>query len=362
MRILHIITTLLVGGAEKLMVDILPRMRAKGHCVELLLIDGTRTPFYEQLEQQGVKIHSLSVGGSIYSLSNLLKTINFLRNNKYDVVHTHNTASQLYAAVASVLCSVVLCTTEHNTSNRRRDWKWYRPFDRWMYSKYKSVICISPQTEETLREYLQDDNIKICTIPNGIDVSAYADAKACAELLEIKGAKKVMAMVAAFRYQKDQDTLVKALKLLPENYELWLIGDGVRCDTVKSLAMLEGVSDRVRFLGVRNEVASILKVVDVVTHSSHIEGFGLAAVEAMAVGKPVIASDVPGLADIVKGYGIVFPHGDAEALACEVQKLMTDNDYYNRVAERCAARAADFDICKMVAGYLDVYMQLMSSH
>ncbi len=361
MRILHIITSLLTGGAEKLMVDLLPRIQNEGHTVELLLIDGTRTPFYEQLEQKGVKIHSLSNGGRIYSLSNLSKTIHFLRKNKYDVVHTHNTASQLYAAVANILCPLVLCTTEHSTSNRRRDLKWYRTLDRWMYRNYKSVVCISQQTEENLRKYLQDDNINICTISNGIDVRTYADAKANTEMMTAKGTKKIMAMVGAFRYQKDQDTLVKAVKLLPANYELWLIGDGERSSIVKFLAKTEGVADRVKFLGVRNDVASILKVADVVTHSSHIEGFGLAAVEGMAAGKPVIASDVTGLAEIVKGYGLIFPHGDAFALANEVNKLMTDKEYYNKVAKRCADHATDFDISKMVVGYLNVYKKILLS-
>jgi glycosyltransferase involved in cell wall biosynthesis len=360
MKILHIITTLQMGGAEKLMVDLLPRMQAKGRTAELLLIDGTRTPFYEQLEQKGVTIHSLAMGGgNVYNPLHIWQLIRFLRKNKYDVVHTHNTASQLFAAIAAkVLCSVVLCTTEHNTSNRRRNLKWYRPIDRWMYRQYKAVICISDQTEENLKNHINDNRVTTRTIYNGIDVSTYANARPNSELSAAKGQKKVIAMVAAFRYQKDQDTLVKAIKLLPNDYELWLIGDGERRSIVETLAETEGVADRVKFLGIRSDVPSVLKVVDVVTHSSHIEGFGLAAVEAMAVGKPVVASDVAGLADIVDGYGILFPHGDAQALTAKVLKLMTDKDYYNNVAAKCSARAADFDISKMVDGYLDVYREI----
>lgn len=359
MRILHIITTLQTGGAEKLMVDLLPRMQTEGHTVELLLIDGTRTPFYEQLEQKGVKIHSLSVGKGIYSLSNLLKTIHFLKHNKYDVVHAHNTASQIYAAVSKVLCSVVLCTTEHNTSNRRRDLKWYGVIDRWMYRQFDSIICISEQAESNLRAYLHDDKLPIRTIYNGIDVSLFANAQPDATLINTKGNKKVIMMVAGFRYQKDHETLIRAMKHLPDDYELWLVGDGERRGLLEALVKSEGVTSKVRFLGLRNDVPNVLKVADVVVMSSHFEGLSLSNLEGMASERPFIASDVDGLREIVKGHGRLFPHGDAAALADEVQKLMSDKGYYDTIAAQCAKRAADFDISKMVEGYLEVYKEMI---
>ena len=67
MKILHIITSLRTGGAEKLMVDLLPRLRDLGNEVELLLFDGTKTPFYETLKKEGIKIHYLQIGGSVYN-------------------------------------------------------------------------------------------------------------------------------------------------------------------------------------------------------------------------------------------------------------------------------------------------------
>ena len=140
MKILQVITSLRTGGAEKLIVDTVPMYRERGYDVDVLLFDGTDTPFKRQLEQQGVNIYCLGKGGSVYKPWYILRLLPFLR--KYDIVHTHNTAPQLFAAIGSMLCSVVLCTTEHTTSNRRRDWKWYRWVDKWMYSRYKAVISI----------------------------------------------------------------------------------------------------------------------------------------------------------------------------------------------------------------------------
>ena len=103
-KILHVITSLRTGGAEHLMVDLLPRLRDLGNEVELLVFDGTRTAFYEELEQMGIKIHSLGIGSNVYHPRNMFKLRKFVA--KYDIIHTHNTACQLFVPVAKILkCS-----------------------------------------------------------------------------------------------------------------------------------------------------------------------------------------------------------------------------------------------------------------
>ena len=361
MRILHVITSLETGGAEKLMVDLLPRLRDRGDDVELLCIDGRRTPFYGLLERQGIKIHSLCTGGRMYDPRHILRLVRFLRRRRYDIVHTHNTAAQLFSAIAGVLCSVVLCTTEHNTSNRRRGWRWYRPVDRWMYRQYKSVVCISDQAEQNLKTYLGKGGFIIRVIYNGIDVERFADAAPCRSLVETKGGRKAVVMVAGFRYQKDQDTLVRAMRLLPEtSYELWLVGDGERCGTVEALAKTEGVEGRVRFLGLRDDVPEVLKAADIVVMSSHFEGLSLSNLEGMASGKPFIASDVDGLREIVAGNGLLFPHGDAAALAERIRRLSEDETLRNRVVESCQRKARQYDIRLMADRYDEMYKSLIT--
>lgn len=359
MRILHIITSLATGGAEKLMVDLLPRLRDDGNEVELLCIDGRRTQFYQQLEEAGIKIHSLGINTWMYNPWHIVRIARLLRKGKYDIVHTHNTAPQLFAAIAQVLCSVVLCTTEHNTSNRRRDLRWYRPLDKWMYRQYQSIICISDQAEANLKEYLGNGRYNICTIYNGIDVDKFAQAKADAELLRDKGTKKAITMVAGFRYQKDQDTLIRAMALLPkEKYELWLVGNGERRIVLENLVQESHLTDSVRFLGLRNDVPNVLKASDFVVMSSHFEGLSLSNLEGMASGKPFIASDVDGLHEIVVGNGLLFPHGDAQTLADLILSLSEDDELTNRVIAACRAKAAQYDIKVMATKYNNLYKTL----
>ena len=350
MRILHVITSLRTGGAEKLMVDLLPRLRDFGNDVELLLFDGTRTLFYEELENTGIKIHTLSIGGNVYNPLNIFKLRKYLK--KYDIVHTHNTACQLFVAVCSLLCSVVYYTTEHTTSNRRRDWRWYKPIDKWMYTRYKKIICISDQALTSLVNFhgKNDNNI---VIYNGINLNKYLKPiKDITNKMEF-----IITMIAGFRYQKDQDTLIRALPLLPANYKLWLIGDGERRQELENLVTSLSLEYRVKFWGIRNDISQLLEQTDIVVLSSHWEGLSLSSIEGMASGRPFIASDVNGLKEIVNGSGILFPHGDENTLAIEIKSLCENSDRYKQVAALCQSKAIQYDINNMAEKYNNLYYE-----
>lgn len=360
MKILHVITSLQTGGAEKLVTDIVPMLRVKGLDVDVCLFDGQETAFKKRLEKSGCRIYSFSNGGNVYNPMNILRLTRLMRH--YDVVHTHNTAPQLFGAIGSVLCSVVmrtqqcLITTEHNTANRRRNWTWYVYIDRWMYKRYKRIICISKQAEENLRLHLKRDNQPIETIFNGVSVESFHNTK---PVEEMRTDRFVVVMVAGFRYQKDQDTLIKAMtKLDKDKYELWLVGDGERRDMLEKLSAELGVSDRVKFLGLRTDVAELLHTADVVVMSSHWEGLSLSNIEGMSVGKPFVASDVDGLREVTDGYGILFEHGNEDKLAETITRLHDDKAYYDKIAAACYERAKQFDINKTVEGYYELYREL----
>lgn len=352
-KILHVITSLRTGGAEHLMVDLLPRLRYLGNEVELLIFDGTRTAFYDELEQKGIKIHSLGVGGNVYHPRNILKLRKFV--GSYNIIHTHNTACQLFVPIAKLLkCSKAkLVTTEHNATNRRRG-KWYlKVIDKWMYSSYDHIICIADQTYTNLVEYI-GQKPHVSTIYNGVAIERFL-----LPINKISDKKDfIITMVSAFRDQKDQDTLVKAIKELPDNYHLQLAGDGVRRPKVEELAHTLGIADRVDFLGIRTDIPEILKSSDIVVLSSHWEGLSLSSIEGMASGRPFIASDVDGLREVVEGAGILFPHGDYKQLAKEIKQLCNNPVHYNVVANECQERAKQFDISIMAEKYNELYRSL----
>lgn len=341
------------------MVDLLPRLKSKGIEVDLCVFDGERTAFRHEIESAGIKVFDFGVGNHVYNPLNILRLRKLMR--RYDIVHTHNTAPQFFAAIAKVLCSVVLCTTEHTTSNRRRGWKWCRPIDRWMYNRYIQVICISQKAEDNLRVHIGNCKADICTVNNGVDIAKYKDATASPELERIEPNSKKIIMVAGFRWEKDQDTIIRSLRLLPDEFHLFLVGDGVRRQELENLATQCNVSPRVHFLGLRNDIPQLLHAADYVVMSSHFEGLSLSSIEGMSVGKAFIASDVQGLREVTEDAGLLFPHQDEKALSDCILSLSKDSGLYKKVAERCFERASMYDIDKMVNGYSEIYQQLKKS-
>lgn len=367
MRILQVITSLDMGGAETLVVSLIPRLQALVNTVDLCVFDGKETPLTQRLRKESPQTKIFALGHGVYNPLYIIKLAKIMKN--YDIVHTHNSSPQLFVAIASLFSQTNLVSTEHNTSNRKRNWMWYRPIESWMYGRYDHVICISKIAEDKLREYMGGEWLvkssnkykSITTINNGIDVNAISKATPCKELLDLKESRKSILMVAGFRKQKNQDTIIRALTLLDkEKYEVWFAGIGERMEEVKQLAFSLGVSDRVRFLGLRTDIPNVLRAADVIVMSSHWEGLSLSNVEGMSAHKPFIASDVNGLKEVTKGYGILFPHEDAKALAEEIEHLASDEAYYNEIAERCYNRALEFDISNTVSGYADVYKNIFN--
>lgn len=355
MKILHVITDLRTGGAEKLMVDLLPRLRDKGNEVDLCVLVGRKTPFSEQLENAGIRIIPLSGDCNFYNPILIPRLRKLMKN--YDVVHTHNTTPQFFAAIGKPK-SVKLITTEHSTSNRRRKYKFFHNIDRLMYKAYDRIICIAKPSEDSLRSYL-GSNYPIAVISNGVNIQRFLEAKGID--LGLGDCKKIT-MVAGYRYEKDHATLIRSLHYLPSDYHVVLVGDGLTQadhDNMVQFIDNEKLTDRVHRLGVRGDVPNILKSSDVVVMSSHREGLSLSNVEGMCSGHPFVASDVEGLREVTQGYGVLFPHGDAKALAEIIQELCTNKQYAAEVAAKCMERAKMYDIQKMVDNYNDVYLELL---
>lgn len=359
MRILHIINSLRTGGAERLMVDLLPRLASRGHIVELLLFDGVRTPFLSEIERRGITVRSLRSGtGNAYSPLLCRRLCRFVRAGSYDIVHTHNTAPQLFGAVASLRCRPRFFTTEHNTNNRRRGKEWLRRVDRWLYSRYEKVICVSTAVREALVEWVPEAEPRCRVVTNGVDLSRFASAKPSAEVAARWSGLHVVSMVARFDPQKDQPTLIRALALLPTDFRLCLAGEGATMDDCRELARRLGVEDRVWFMGVRGDVAEIYRASETVVFSSNYEGLPLSAIEGMASGRPLVASDAPGINDVARGAGILFPTGDHKALAQIIEKLAADPALRAETSKRCMERADLYGIEQMVDGYEALYLNL----
>lgn len=352
MKILHVINTMEIGGAQRLIADLLPILAQNiGDKVSLLIFKTMdKNGLTDQLKESRVQIISTNTDKN-YSLKTVLPLWRAVK--QYDIVHFHCTPALYTAALLPFFHKAKFVYTEHSTSSRLRQYRWMKPIEKWVYNRMDKIISISAEAETALREWIGLNNRdKFVVIPNGINISNFIN--------ECKTPKRNLIMVSRFVPAKDQKTVIESLQYVEDSFlKLIFVGDGETMEECKNLAMKMSLSDRVDFLGSRSNIPELLSESYIGIQSSNWEGFGLTAVEIMASGKPVIASDVEGLRQVVEGAGLIFERGNARALAKNINALLSDDFYYNCVAEKCKLRAQKYDIRKTAFAYIDVYKSLL---
>lgn len=347
MKLLHAIMDMSInGGAQRLLRDLLvcalndPDIQAD-LCV--LAEDNQTNSYVPELESLGINVYQI-------------KKLDFLRfrniAKKYDAVHAHLFPALYWAAMSPVSKRVY---TEHNTYNNRRKYPKLSRLEGWAYSKYDTVGAITPEVKTALLEWLpQDKAPKIDIVYNGVDIKAFKGLSAV-ENYSLPDGTIHVGMVGSLTPKKDQETLIAALVNLPEYYHVSLVGDGSERPKLEALAEELGVSSRVHFKGIISDVPNFLASLDIYVQSSKWEGFGLAAIEAMAADLAVLCSDVPGLNNLAESKEILFPQGDAEALAVKLEQF-GDVEYWADMLTISRKTAQQYSVENTYLEYKALYL------
>lgn len=350
-KVLHIISALETGGAEKLLCELLPALIRQGIDCELLVFKRVHSEFEKKLEKQGILIHSLDAG-NVYNPRNIFRLRKFFKG--YDLIHAHLFPTGYFCAAATLGSNIKCIYTEHSTSNRRREYPILHWPERFIYKRFTKTICISEAVRKYLTEWLGEGyDYRMEVINNGIDLEPFEKATG------IMSPEPYILMVSRFGSMKDQATVIKAFAQLHHTHlRLKFAGAGPGEGPCRELADRLGVSDRVDFLGERRDIPELMKGAYIGVQSSLYEGFGLTAAEFMAAGVPVIASDVPGLKDVVAGAGLLFKVEDASDLASKIDSLIDDKSLRLSTIEIQQKRVKNFTIDRMAAEYAAIYNSL----
>lgn len=362
MKILYVINELRIGGAETLITNILSYIKAQtDNTADLLIFRYLDRILENKLKTKGINLFILNVD-NLYNPLVVFKLIPFLR--KYDIVHVHLFPALYFVPIAKLLSfsKVQLVCTEHSTFNKRRNKKCLRWIERWIYSFYGKIIAISFPTKSNLQIWLGPSyENKICVIENAIDLDEFKNAQPLQKSDFVNREEAILLLMSArFSPAKDHETLLQAFKELNNpNLYLLLAGEGKLKENMRLIANDLAIDSNVIFLGNRNDVPRIIKTVDICILSSNWEGFGIVALEYMAGGKPVIASDVEGLNHVVKGAGLLFkPKGISELKAC-IELLVNDEVQYRNLVRSGYKRVEQYKIENLVQSYLKVYKSLV---
>jgi glycosyltransferase involved in cell wall biosynthesis len=357
MKVLHVIDSLILAGVEVLLREMLPLMRDQRIDSSVVVLKHLDSPLENALRLEEFPFLP-SRGSEIYSPLHVWSLAGHI--GSFDVVHSYLFPAQLWVVAAAKLAGkrVQLVTTEQSTQNRRRR-PWARPLDRWMYRNYAAIACNSEATRKNLLEWVPEVSDRINVVYNGVPLERFRDAVAANKegILPNSNGRPVVMFVARFDPAKDHPTLLRAMRQV-RNADLVLVGDGDLRPQLQRLAQELEIGERVHFLGRRPDIPQLLKMADLYVHASNFEGFGIAAVEAMSAGLPVVASDVPGLGEIVKGAGILVPPGDEDALAKAINDVLQSQTLREQLAAASRKRAADFSIGRTVDAFIEIYQSV----
>lgn len=358
MKILHVISSLETGGAQRLLSDLLPLLNNSNQDISLLLLEDIDCPFRDVLRVTGIKINSLGVS-NFYNPIIIWRLIPYFR--KYEIVHIHLFPVLYWASLASWFTANFMVYTEHSTKNRRRG-KWlFKYIEKLIYHSYDRIISISEQTQDELKNWLQvnGNDGRFVVVENGINLTSFRNTSMSSSLNYGKDTKNLI-MISRFTQAKDHKTVIRAmLKVKDEKVHLLLVGEGETMHYCRNLVCDLKLESRVHFLGRRNDIPQLIKASYLGIQSSHWEGFGLTAVEIMAGGIPIVASEVDGLKQVVEGAGCLFECGNDSELAYIVNDLLQDRMKYEHFVQKGMDRSCRYDIHLMAEKYGNIYKELI---
>lgn len=346
-RVLICINNLGVGGAEKLVIDDINEMLKRGLPICLLTLK--REPVSSLAEKCLISKeywHTVHFKG-FFDIVGWLKIVVFLKKEKPDIIFTHlwftNTIIRI---VGRLLRLKNIITFEHNVYDTIKTKKMYladKLLQNWCY---KIVAVSSAVRQSLIASGINSDRIVV--INNGIDISKYRLESdfSLKRNLQISENVFVFLTIARLIHQKGIDILLTAFAKLSENTVLLIVGQGEDKNKLKKQVENLGLSSRVHFLGVRDDVPALLSVCDCFVLASRYEGLGIVVLEAMAATKPIIISNFEASRDmIINGQnGLVVGKENPEELAKAMKKIMSDVFLRKKLAQAAYEKVQRFSV------------------
>ncbi|MFQ5873794.1 MAG: glycosyltransferase [Dehalococcoidia bacterium] len=365
-KVMWLIKGLGTGGAEKLLSSSLPYLDRKTFDYEVTYFLPQKNDLVSEFERAGIPVFCLNLTGP-YDLMAVFRLTRFLRERKPDILHIHLPYSGVVGRIAGRFARVRgIVYTEHNVLGM------YHPFTRLCniltYRLHHATITVSGEVLRSLPGGPITDRRTLRTIHCGVDLSAYnahgAHSDLAREALGIPPNRHVVGNVAHIRPEKGHRYLLEAAKRVLEScpqVTFVVVGrekveGGVR--HLEELAEHLGIRDRIIFAGFRPDATRVMAAFDVFVLSSLYEGLPVALLEAMALGKPAVATHVGGIPEVVddRVNGFLVEPRNPEMLAEGIIKLLQDDGLRSRMSQMAMQKIqVKFAIQHMVAAVEQVY-------
>jgi sugar transferase (PEP-CTERM/EpsH1 system associated) len=357
MKILHLILSLNIGGLEKFVLD-LCRNYPKGVSPEIVCL--------EEIGELGKYCDncgciSLNKRDGI-NLPIIKKICKIIKDNKIQLIHTHNQGPNFYGAISGFLCGIPVVHTKHGQND-------FENKKRVLLDKISSffttkIVCVSRDAENLCIDVVRIPRKKVRVILNGIDTVKFQPKRTAKSIFGEN--EIIIGNVARLAEEKDHLTLLEATKILKKwdlNIKTVIVGDGILREKLESISRSYGLNDHVVFLGMRDDIDQIVPEFDIFALSSISEGVPLTLLEAMSCELPIIATNVGGNPEVVIDgeTGFIVPPRDPVAIAEKIRLLIDNQDLRKLMGNKGRIRAEEkFSIKNTAREYYSLYCDVLN--
>ncbi|WP_459938122.1 GT4 family glycosyltransferase PelF [Desulfonatronum parangueonense] len=357
MRVMQVIYAFNVGGSESVARDIALKLNTNvEHAVASLEYDGH---FREVFDTNNVRTYVIDRKPTEF-LGPMLRIWNAMRSFKPHVVHTHHLYQLFYSWPGALLCGARLIHTEHEYYSLLPE-KYRSRLHR--ISRFcNAVTGVNKETSDFLVQKVKISKSKVHTIVNGIDLQKFKNSSCNREQFGIAADDLVAGIVARLHPVKDHSMLLHAFRTVVDKLpkaKLLIVGDGAERENLEKQRDALGLEHNVKFLGTRSDIPNILSCIDLFVLASWKEGLPLSILEAMAAGKPVVATDVGGVPSVVNNSnsGIIVPHRNPEAMAEAILQMLFNKNNMERYGSAGRRYVEDnYSLDKSISKYASLYM------
>jgi len=365
LSVFHLVEDLKTGGAERVIADIVEgldrkRFEARVWC----LTRGGETA--DELLEKGVEVRILGIW-SYHNPLNIIRLSRLLKKEKPDIVHTHGYFASVIGRLAAKKAGLpIIITHVHSTYWEYK--KRHLLIERYLSRCTHRIICCSEAVKNfvTGHEKIKED--KTVVIYNGVDEERFLpvqDPSPVRARLGIDRESPVVGTVSSLTPHKGQKYLIQAAAKIREKYpatRFLIVGDGPLRRSLEEQALELSLQSSLIFTGARRDIPDLLSLMDIfVLPSSSREGLGIAIIEAMAMEKPTVATDIGGIPEVVQDgeTGLLVRPGDSAALAKAIIELIDNPDRAKAMGKKGRNRFAQkFTRKTMLSKIEDLYLGL----
>jgi glycosyltransferase involved in cell wall biosynthesis len=374
-KVLHLRSSSGFHGPERQILQLAKHMRREGFQLEMHVLyrrQGASPlihPLIEKARNNGLKAEQLE-GKAKLSPKNIFYIAQRLNRERFSLIHTHGYKANVIGGIAAKLAGVKSVATMHLHTETTHRLRLYRIIDLLTLRFFPKVIAVS----ESMRQYLIAAGLppkRVVTVYNAIDIGIFTSNvsfhdKALRNQLGIGSDQHIISIIGRLTSQKGHhyflESAKRILEVSPETRFL-IAGDGPLRENLKGLSLSLGITQAVRFLGYRQDIATLIGMSNVIAMPSLREGLPYVLLEALALARPVVGTKVRGIPEVIKHgeTGFLVPPKDSEALAEAIIQVLRNPEEAARLGERGRKLVSrEFNVETMARKTAAVYAEVLS--